>query len=46
MTMQDTQDHQLLRILAQDEEARPHATMALIQARWQLTGVHDTAETT
>ena len=33
------------KILAQDEEARPHATMALIQIRWKLSGDHDNAET-
>ena len=43
---QATQDHSIQRLLAQDEEARPHATTALIQARQKLTGVHDTAETT
>ena len=37
--------HSIQRLLVQDEEARPHATTALIQARRKLTGVHDIAET-
>ena len=43
---QATQDHTIQRLLVQDEEDRPHATTALIQARRKLTGVHDIAETT
>ena len=43
---QATQDYSIQRLLVQDEEARPHATMALTQARRKLTGVHDIAETT
>ena len=33
------------RLLAQDEGVRPQATAAIIQARWQLSGVHDTTGT-
>ena len=33
------------RVLAQDEEDRPQATASIIQARWQPSGVHDTAGT-
>ena len=43
---QATQDHSIQRLLVQDEEARPHATTALIPARRKLTDVHDIAETT
>ena len=34
--------HSTQRLLAQDE-GRPHATRAFIQARWKLSGVYDTA---
>ena len=33
------------KVLASDEEARIHATAAIIQDRWQLSGVNDTVGT-